>query len=100
MIIAEFGGDFVQLVEGDQRFEKGLRAGQRFQFVVRGHHLFVRVRFDFFSAMVGNGFGEEAWAVKVDVRIEMIGQEAVDQWCVSLGDMSVSEMFADDRSVL
>ena len=46
----------IELVEGDERFEKGLRFGQRFQFVVRRHHLVVRITLDLFSAMVGNGF--------------------------------------------
>ena len=90
----------IELVEGDERFEKGLRFGQRFQFVVRRHHLVVRITFDLFSAMVGNGFGEEAGAVIVDVLIQVIGQETVDEGSMSLGNMSVSQMLADDRPIL
>ena len=50
--------------------------------------------------MVGNGFGEEAWTVIVDVRIQVIGQETVDEGSMFLGNMSVSQMLADDRSIL
>ena len=100
LIIADFRGDLIELVEGDERFEKCLRVGQRFQFVVGSHHFFIRIAFDLFSAMVGNGFREEAGAVIVDVWIQVIDQETVDEGSMSLGNMSVSQMLADDRSIL
>ena len=90
----------IELVEGDERFEKCLRVGQRFQFVVGSHHFFIRIAFDLFSTMIGNGVGEEAGAVIVDVWIQVIGQEPVDERSMFLWNMSVSQMLADDRPIL
>ena len=100
LIIADFGRDFIEMFQSEERFEKGLCFGQRLQFVIRSHHLFVGIAFDLFSAMVGHGFGKEAGAVIVDVRIQVIGQEPVDERSMSLGNMGVSEMFANDRPIL
>ena len=49
--------------------------------------------------MIGNGVGEEAWTVIVDVWIQVIGQETVDEGSMFWGNMSVSQMLADDRSL-
>jgi len=60
----------------------------------------VWIAFDFFSAMIGNGFREEARAVIVDVWIEVIGRKTVDERSMSLGNVRVSQMFEHDRAIL
>ena len=48
---------------------------------------------------VGDGLGEQAGAMEVHVRVQMLAAEGVDERCEALRDMAVAEVFSHNRAV-
>ena len=66
-IVAAFGGDCIQLLEGDAGFEVARGLGQGFQFFVRGLHVFLAVALAEFAFGIGIVGGEVAGPMEVEV---------------------------------
>ncbi len=49
---------------------------------------------------VGDGFGEQAGAMEVHVRVQMLAAEGVDERCEALRDVAEAEVFAYNGVVL
>ena len=99
-IITDLIGDVIQPLEKDAGVEKLLGVGERFEFFIGGHHVFVAVAFALAAFGIDEGFREVAGAVVVDVGDQVVPMKAVHEVGKALGDVAVADEFANHRGVL
>jgi hypothetical protein len=100
LIIAHGASLCIELQEGDTGFEELLGLVQGFEFFVGRHHQFVGIALALAALGVGDGFGEQAGAVEIDVGVKVVAAKRIDQIGEALRDMAVAEVFAHDSPVL
>ena len=62
--------------------------------------MFEAIAFAGFALGIGDGFGEEARAMEIHVRVEMLLAEGVDPGGKALGDVRVTQVFTHDGAIL
>ena len=100
LIIAQFAGALVELLEGDAGGEVAGGIGQRLELLVRGHDVLVPILFSHSAFVVDGLGGEPAGAVEVQVGGQHVLSEVIDFGGESRGDMGVAEVFSHHRAVL
>ena len=99
LLIADYGGDVIELLQRPSWLEVLFGLGQGFQFVIGGHHGLIGVPLPRFPLGVDHHHREKAGPVKVDVRIEVVAREDVELWCPLLGDVDIAQLLPNDRPI-
>ena len=92
--------DCIQLFEADCGFQARLGIGQVFELLIGCFEVRIRVAFALPAFVVGDGIGEQARPMEVQVGGKALDGELVDLVGVGSGNMRVTELLADDRSIL
>ena len=80
-------GECIEFVEADAVTEIGCGIGQRMQLLVGRHHVFVGIALALWSLFVGDGDGEVARPVEVQIGREHVGSEVMYAVCPVGGDV-------------
>ncbi len=90
LVVGETPCESIEFLEADARFEKAGGLWQRLEFVVGRHHVGVGIELLDLALRVGAGTCEEARAVEVQVRRELLSGEGIDGLGVVTGDVLVA----------
>ncbi len=90
----------IQLPHSDARFEILTDIGYGFQLLIRRLHVLVVIALALLSLGICDRLREEAGAVEVDVRVEVIRTEGVDLCGERLRDVRIPQMFPHHRAIL
>ena len=99
LVVTYLMSDLVEYFKTDTGFQIVFGLGQRFEFVIGGHHCLVAIDFALFSPVIDTGFREEAGTVEVDIGVQVPLIEVVDERREALRDRAVTEPFSDHRAV-
>ena len=100
LIGAHFFGLCIEFVKGDTRLEILCGRWQRCELLVRGHHVFVAITFFLFALFIDDRLWEEARAVEIQIRDQMLLIKGVDEHGIVLRDVGIAEVFAHRGGVL
>ena len=93
-------GELIEGLEGDAGPQQVLGAGDLAEVLVGGGDVLLAVAALDAAVGAGDHGGEEAGAVEVEEGAEVVAEEVVDRGDEGVGDVDVTEPFADDGAVL
>lgn len=90
LVVDHGHGVAIQVGEGDAGLEVAFGVGQRLELFIGRVHMAVGIAAALPAFSIDADFGEEAGAMEVEVRREVVTQEGVDRRGVVAGDMAVA----------
>jgi len=96
LIIADCPGLRIKLLERTGGLKILLIQGQRLELLVGSHHHFVGIALALAAFGIGDGFGEQAWSVEIEIGIEVVAAEGIYRCGEALRDVAVAQRFAYD----